>query len=429
MRLALVALLAAGCMPRPLPTSVRDVAIDLAAHRERVFGTRVELVAPRFGAPAILAPGEAFVVSFIAAPSAHAHATLARGEERIAVALDDEKQIVLGHDVLHELRATAPLTDGAYDLIVEADGATIERVPKAVYVRSIWPEELSVVQLSDIHLGRPNAAAQIEARLAHILDEVNALRPDLVVVTGDLAEQGHAEALESQAAAALQKLDAPVLVIVGNHDYGHFPKVLRPDEADYGYYQFARWFHGLRRYAVRVGGWDFVGFDSGPSIFSPLVRTRGVDDETLAWIAARIDAATRGVVLFSHAPTRAEVSERTSAQGTEQLGSMARGGAAIEALMKNAKVPIVHLSGHTHWSDAFIAERGGWRRVSFDSLSCPTALGQAALVNAPSATRVSFHVVHHGLDYGFVALRLRRDGAVARFVLYDGQDRAASCLQ
>jgi Icc-related predicted phosphoesterase len=424
-----------------LPTSIRDVAADLEAHRERVYGSRTALVAPRFGVPAIVAPGDPLSISFIG-PSSHARAALvppdaddARvaacltgGDGCVVLALTEERQTPLDHGALHEARATAaPIAEGAYDLVIQADGTSLDRAPKAVFVRKAWPEELSVVQLSDLHLGRPDAAAEIEARLARILDQVNELRPDLVIVTGDLAEQGHAEALEARAAAALRRLEAPVLVIVGNHDYGHFPKVSRPSEADYGYYFFARWFHGLRRFAVHVGEWDFVGFDSGPSIFSPLVRTRGVDDDTLAWLAARIDAARRGVVLFSHAPTRAELAERASAQGSERLGSMARGGAAIEALMRKAKVPVVHLSGHTHWSDAFVEQDAAWRRLPFDSLPCPTSLGHAALVNAPSATRVSFHVVAHGLDYGFVHLRLGRDGAIARFVLYDGRDHVASC--
>ncbi len=75
--------------------------------------------------------------------------------------------------------------------------------------------ELRIVQLSDLHLGTLLGERWLSRRVA----EVNALRPDLVVVTGDLvdAEVGPVEPLVPE----LRKLSAPLGVwgVTGNHEY------------------------------------------------------------------------------------------------------------------------------------------------------------------------------------------------------------------
>lgn len=75
--------------------------------------------------------------------------------------------------------------------------------------------ELKLVQLSDLHLGSLLGERWLARRVA----EVNALRPDLVVVTGDLvdAEVGPVEPLVPE----LRRLSAPLGVwgVTGNHEY------------------------------------------------------------------------------------------------------------------------------------------------------------------------------------------------------------------
>ena len=75
-----------------------------------------------------------------------------------------------------------------------------------------------IVQLSDLHLGAAGAADPVEdARAAVAM--ARALRPDAVLVTGDLAE--HAAAAEYAVARDLLAAAAvPVHVVAGNHDAG-----------------------------------------------------------------------------------------------------------------------------------------------------------------------------------------------------------------
>jgi 3',5'-cyclic AMP phosphodiesterase CpdA len=83
----------------------------------------------------------------------------------------------------------------------------------------------TLVHLSDLHFGR------VDARLlAPLRERVQALRPHLVVVSGDLTQR--AKPSEFRAARAfLDLLPAPLLAVPGNHDvpfYNLFQRFLQP---------------------------------------------------------------------------------------------------------------------------------------------------------------------------------------------------------
>lgn len=71
----------------------------------------------------------------------------------------------------------------------------------------------TVAHLSDVHFGRISDGRVVDA----IVDDVNAAGPRLVVVSGDLTQR--ARTAEFRAARAmLDRFEAPVLVVPGNHD-------------------------------------------------------------------------------------------------------------------------------------------------------------------------------------------------------------------
>ena len=208
-----------------------------------------------------------------------------------------------------------------------------------------------------------------------------------------------------------------------------------PGLPDIGWFHFARAFHPFRYTEAVLGGWAFIGFDSGPSLFSALIVTRGLLPESVARLRDGIDRAAAngrtGVVLFSHAPTRAVLRTTTDRIEGDGMGSMYRGGRELEAVLLDAaraRRRVLHLSGHTHWSDVFESTPDGSRfvRAPFESLTRPRALdGTVAMVNTPSATFVTFRTVGHGVHAGFVVLDLRPDRTELRFELRDRNDRPA----
>jgi uncharacterized protein len=87
-----------------------------------------------------------------------------------------------------------------------------------------WPrgaKPVRVALLSDVHIGNP---AMDAARLARIVDQVNARHPDLVLFAGDFIDghdPGNAVRFAPLLTAPLARLRAPLgtLAVPGNHDH------------------------------------------------------------------------------------------------------------------------------------------------------------------------------------------------------------------
>ncbi|WP_016777942.1 outer membrane protein assembly factor BamB family protein [Anaerophaga thermohalophila] len=75
-------------------------------------------------------------------------------------------------------------------------------------------ETLRIAQLTDIHV---SPGSEAEKNLDLVVDDINALQPDFVVVTGDLTNTGsNAELLAAK--KVLDKLTVPYYTIPGNHE-------------------------------------------------------------------------------------------------------------------------------------------------------------------------------------------------------------------
>lgn len=75
--------------------------------------------------------------------------------------------------------------------------------------------DMKVVMMSDLHLGYHNRRKE----LARWVDMVNAERPDLILIAGDIVD-GSLRPLEEEGMAdELRRLNAPVLACPGNHEY------------------------------------------------------------------------------------------------------------------------------------------------------------------------------------------------------------------
>ncbi len=109
--------------------------------------------------------------------------------------------------------ALVALGQAAYGTLTQFSLPEVKVIPLQV---KALPSELSglrVVQLSDLHIG-----PLLKGDFLHkVVDRVNALQPDVVVITGDLVD-GSVAALGSEF-AALEKIKAPVYAVTGNHEY------------------------------------------------------------------------------------------------------------------------------------------------------------------------------------------------------------------
>jgi predicted MPP superfamily phosphohydrolase len=161
--------------------------------------------------------------------------------------------------------------------IVNARAVTVRREP-------LPRLPLRVAQLSDIHIGSIGSSM-----LADIIAKTNALKPDLILITGDLFD--NANPVTRAAVPALKRFVAPVLFSSGNHEeytgYDNVREMLSATEI--------RW---LRNEAV-----DFEG-----------VRIIGVDNsngtELLKGVLDRTPPSPAFTILMNHQPRGFDIAAR-----------------------------------------------------------------------------------------------------------------------
>lgn len=458
--LVCLGLLLGGCIGKP-PLIHDDAVLPQVGARYRAFYPAAAdpaperdagLLRPRFGLPVIEQAGAEFPVEMLERGGPHevraalvrpdlpeveaARCLRAQGAERVwgchpLVLTEAGRSEVGPGTTLSRYRArpgpgSAP-PPGGYDLYMASSVDAPTRAPRAVWLRADDPRriaQLSLVHLSDLHVGKGRQEV-LQRRLSAVISDVNAIAPDLVVITGDLVNRGQDPAQAMRARELLLMLEAPVLVVMGNHDIEFFAS------ASYaGWPHFARAFHPFREFRVSLGGYDFIGFDSGPAERSPRILVRGLAPVTLGRLRDEVAEAAargqRGVVLFSHAPSRASLGTRARPEGRGFFGRMRAGSAAFEGMLLQAAARgqrVLHLAGHTHWSDVFEARGGGlagFTHWPVESLTqCPRPIeGKAAIITTQAASHSGVFLKQTARGYGFALVLLGDDAPQVAFHRY-----------
>jgi 3',5'-cyclic AMP phosphodiesterase CpdA len=182
-----------------------------------------------------------------------------------------------------------------------------------------------IAQLSDLHVGGARFRADL---LQRAVEEINESRPDLVVIAGDLSDDGYPDQL-GEAARALERLEAERRVVVpGNHD-----------ARNVGY----RWFEdafGPREGCVRatIGGIDtaLVALDTS----KPDVDEGEVGREHYGWIQEGLDPAAGVRVFVCH-------HHLVPIPATGREANQVRDAGDVLALLARSRVDLV-LAGHRH---------------------------------------------------------------------------------
>lgn len=88
---------------------------------------------------------------------------------------------------------------------------------------------VTIAHISDIHVGSPHFVPNLMNR---VITEVNELKPDLIVCTGDITDAGLRGEFKT-AAAYLEQFESRLVAVPGNHDsknvgYVHFEELIGP---------------------------------------------------------------------------------------------------------------------------------------------------------------------------------------------------------
>ncbi|MCP3163392.1 metallophosphoesterase [Myxococcus qinghaiensis] len=260
--------------------------------------------------------------------------------------------------------ATVPAVVFAF---VTARGkATVERV--TVPVKGLQPglDGLRVVQISDVHVG-----PTLDGRwLRRVVEQVNALKPDIIAVTGDLVDGGVEELREEVRPLAELRASLGVFYVTGNHEYYHGGPAWEAEVARLGLTVLRNTHRVVERDGARLVVAGVTDFNAGSIVPSH---------------ASRPDAALAGapegvpVVLLAHQP-------RSALQ-------VARSGVRVD----------LQLSGHTHGGQVFPF-------MFFIKLQQPVVRGLATVAGVRVYT-------HRGTGYWGPPLRLGPSPEIAELTL------------
>jgi 3',5'-cyclic-AMP phosphodiesterase len=191
---------------------------------------------------------------------------------------------------------------------------------------------LRVAQISDIHCGEMTFDRDL---LASIIERINAMRPDVCVVAGDMTASGYAWEF-AEAARWLETIEPPKVVIPGNHDsrnvgYVHF-------ERHFGsrFSRHRQVFDPLRAERLQATGCTIVAVDSS----SPDLNDGHVGREHYGWIRDQFDEPGDIKILAIH-------HHLVSIPGTGRERNIISDSGDLLAELTKLDIDVV-LSGHKH---------------------------------------------------------------------------------
>jgi hypothetical protein len=189
---------------------------------------------------------------------------------------------VIVHDLV-KVPLTIPETvpEGFFGLRIECSAGS-DTNPRAVRVLNEWPDEYTIVQITDTHLGRKESRAS--EHLKRIGDAINELHPAFVLVTGDLTDDNYPRDHEEYV-TLIDRIGVPTFSVGGNHDNGG--KVYNGHADQLLYY-------GVPYYSFDFGDHHYIGIDNASRLF---------DEEQVAWIKKDLSVAMPRAArfLFGHA--------------------------------------------------------------------------------------------------------------------------------
>jgi 3',5'-cyclic AMP phosphodiesterase CpdA len=178
----------------------------------------------------------------------------------------------------------------------------------------------TIAHISDPHVGSPYFVPNLMNR---VIVELNELKPDLVICTGDFTTFGYRQEFKT-AAAYLDRIDAPVHSVPGNHDarnvgYVHFEELIGP-----------------RHWSIDAGGIRIVGADSS----EPDLDNGQIGRERYDWIRQEFasDADYKIFALHHHL---------ISVPGTGRERNIVYDAGDLLEILITAGVQLV-LTGHKH---------------------------------------------------------------------------------
>jgi hypothetical protein len=255
-----------------------------------------------------------------------------------------------------------------YDLTVQVDGKEFTQ-ENAVQFLNRYPSEPRFCLMSDPHIGFDGypcidvPSVDEIAIFAAGIEHVNQVRPDFVIILGDLVDwscSGNWSNLRN----LLKLFQVPVYTLVGNHDYywdnwwiGYpplLPPPVRCDPVALRYYQ--RHINPCTRFSFDYGPLHAICLDSGDDAILSAVEAfgSGLTDDDIRWLEDDLEGREGSFVFMHHPATRAGCTDEQRRQAN--TGCITSNRRQFMNLCSKHDVVAV-FSGHEHM-DEYWAEGG-----------------------------------------------------------------------
>jgi len=211
-----------------------------------------------------------------------------------------------GIERVQEIQVTIPIgtPEDFYDIEVDL-GSYAYRSVNAVKVLDQYPDDWGFIHISDSHIVYDNGDYTTTERFRRFAREVNFLRPEFVVHTGDACDFEHlGTTFNDSLLSVMALLDVPQMVVAGNHDHYNWDWIAHNP---CGYLYFFQRVNRVMSTELRFDDARLYCLNSGADEgLLELARCWGPTVEVLDWMESLLSSATEGagpLFLLTHGPT------------------------------------------------------------------------------------------------------------------------------
>lgn len=204
---------------------------------------------------------------------------------------------------------------------------------------------MKIAHISDLHIsaeGKTLGVAPMAENLGRVVAHINALAPDVVLVSGDISHEGTLAEV-SRAGGILAGLNAPYYVTPGNHDergalrHGLPAAALPAEEAAH------------LSYTLDVPRLRIISLDSS----DPDTPNGRICPVRAAWLEAELAASAKPTVIFMHHPPMkfgVEETDHPPLEGADLLGGVVARHGHIERILCGH----IHLFAQALWQGQLV---------------------------------------------------------------------------
>lgn len=268
----------------------------------------------------------------------------------------------------------------------------------------------SFIQASDTHISEKSIG-----RMDKFRSIVDSVKPDLVLITGDLVKDA-LRVPEKEATAyydlfrnEVQKIKQPVWLVPGNHEIFGIERhlsLVSPKHPLYGRNMY-RYYFGPDYYSFNYGGVHFIALNSLE--FEDLWYYGHIDSVQLEWLKKDIAVLSPAtpVVTFQHVPFYSGGMSLSpfeqdglgrsleKEKGVLQYRHTVSNAQEVLAVLKNNNFPLA-LAGHHHFQQKFSFEGVQTR---FEQTAAVIGPSEEGIIKMPSGVTL-YHVVNGKIDEG-----------------------------